>query len=174
LSGAISKDDFAYFLGQLPGRTAPGLDQMPYEMLRYSPESLRGAVLDGVNAILRKQAPPPASQAWLGGQIRFLFTGGRVTTSMRPATSPCAYRTACTSSCRRSSRIAYTSSQNGTACWTPHRRGSVGCTPRSARCSPCTGLSSKRQIRKSSCGSCILTLPTRSIPWTTKPYGGGS
>ncbi len=49
---------------------------MPYEMLRYSPEPLRGAVLDGVilNAILTKQAPPPSS--WLGGQIRSLFKKG--------------------------------------------------------------------------------------------------
>ncbi len=90
LWGAISKDDFAYFLGQLPGRTAPGSDQMPYEMLRYSPEPLQGAVLDGVNAILTKQAPPPAS--WLGGQIRFLFKKGEV------LDAPC-YQTVCLQDC---------------------------------------------------------------------------
>jgi hypothetical protein len=33
LAGAISRDDFEYFLGQLPFRTGPGPDRLPYEML---------------------------------------------------------------------------------------------------------------------------------------------
>ena len=97
---------------------------------------------------LRSKPPRPP----LGLGDRYASCSRRVTSSTRPAIGPCAYRTACTSSCRRSSRIAYTASRNGTTCWTPHRRGFVGCTPRSARCSPCTGLLSKRQIRGRSCG----------------------
>ena len=58
LRGAISKEDFEYFLGQLPCRTAPGPDMMPYELLRHAPEPLKTAVLDGINTILTKQAPP--------------------------------------------------------------------------------------------------------------------
>ena len=74
LAGAISRDDFEYFLGQLPFRTGPGPDRLPYEMLRYAPEPLKAAVLECINAILTKQTPPPAN--WLGGLIRFLFKKG--------------------------------------------------------------------------------------------------
>ena len=63
LAGAISRDDFEYFLGQLPFRTGPGPDRLPYEMLRYAPEPLKAAVLECINAILTKQTPPPSQLA---------------------------------------------------------------------------------------------------------------
>jgi hypothetical protein len=72
LAGAISREDFE--LQQLPRRRAPGPDRLPYELLRYAPERLKAAVLECINAIITKQAPPPAN--WLGGLIRFLFKKG--------------------------------------------------------------------------------------------------
>ena len=74
LAGAISRDDYDYFVRQLPCRTAPGPDRLPYEMLRCAPEPLKVAVLECINAILTKQTRPPAN--WLGGLIRFLFKKG--------------------------------------------------------------------------------------------------
>jgi hypothetical protein len=59
LAGAISRDDFGYFLWQLPFRTGPGPDRLPYEMLRYAPEPLKAAVLECINSILTKQTPQP-------------------------------------------------------------------------------------------------------------------
>jgi len=90
LRGAISEDDFEYFLGQLPGHRAPGSDQLPYELLRQATKTFKGAVLDGVNEILTMRAPPPAS--WLGGQIRFLFKRGD------PLDASC-YRPVCLQDC---------------------------------------------------------------------------
>ena len=90
LRGAISEDDFEYFLGQLPGHRAPGSDQLPYELLRQATKTFKGAVLDGVNEILTMRPPPPAS--WLGGQIRFLFKRGD------PLDASC-YRPVCLQDC---------------------------------------------------------------------------
>jgi hypothetical protein len=114
---------------------------MPYAMLWYSPEPLKGAVLDGVNAIFTKQAPPPAS--WLGGQIRFLFKKGDVqdASCYRPVCFQVGvYMLLLAIFTDRLYRLA------------ERHWGFIGCTPRSARCSPCPGLLSKRKIRKSSCG----------------------
>ncbi len=68
LVGAISREDS--FLAEGPR----GPDRLPYELLRYAPEPLKAAILECINAILTKQAPPPAN--WLGGLIRFLFKKG--------------------------------------------------------------------------------------------------
>ncbi len=41
LAGTISRDDFEYFLGQLPSPTGPGPNRLPYELLRYAPETAK-------------------------------------------------------------------------------------------------------------------------------------
>jgi hypothetical protein len=74
LQGEITEEDFEFFLNSLPLRTAPGPDQCPYELIKCAPAKLKAVVLKCINAILTKQAVPPAS--WLGGLIRFLFKKG--------------------------------------------------------------------------------------------------
>ena len=74
LQGAITEEDFEFFLNTLPSRKAPGPDGVPYELLKCAPAQLKEVVLECINAILTKQAVPPAS--WLGGLIRFLFKKG--------------------------------------------------------------------------------------------------
>jgi hypothetical protein len=74
LQGAITEEDFEFFLKTLPSRKAPGPDGVPYELLKCAPAQLKEVVLECINAILTKQAVPPAS--WLGGLIRFLFKKG--------------------------------------------------------------------------------------------------
>jgi ribonuclease HI len=74
LQGAITSEDFDFFLGTLPLRTMPGPDCLPYELLKSSPQQFKEQILECINAILLKEAVPPAS--WLGGMIRFLFKKG--------------------------------------------------------------------------------------------------
>jgi len=72
LRGPISAEDFDFFLGQLPRKRAA--EGIPYELWQSAPAPLKQPLLACINAILTREANPPAS--WLGGLIRFLFKKG--------------------------------------------------------------------------------------------------
>ena len=71
LRGAVMIEDYDFLMTQLPNRKAPGPDEIPYEMWKSAPDSLRRALIDCINAILEGETAPPES--WLGGRVRFLF-----------------------------------------------------------------------------------------------------
>ena len=70
LRGPISWEDFVFFLGQLPNRSAPGPDGIPYELWKGAPEPLWKALFECINAVLERRANQ--TRSWLGGLIRFL------------------------------------------------------------------------------------------------------
>lgn len=74
LRGAITWEDFVFYLGKLPNNKAPGPDSIPYELWKHAPDPLKRAVLACVNGVLSESKIPPRS--WLGGLIRFLFKKG--------------------------------------------------------------------------------------------------
>ena len=70
LRGAITTQDFEFFVGRLPNNRAPG-PNLPFELLRHAPGSMKEVVRTCINLVLTREAPPPRS--WLGGLIGFLL-----------------------------------------------------------------------------------------------------
>ncbi len=70
LRGAITTQDFGFFVGRLPNNRAYG-PSLPYEFLRHAPSRMKEVVRTCINLVLTGEAPPPRS--WLGGLIRFLL-----------------------------------------------------------------------------------------------------
>ena len=74
LRGSVTQEDFIYFLKTLPRHSAPGPDQIPYELLNDAPDCMKQVVLACINSILTAESAPPKD--WLGGLIRFLYKKG--------------------------------------------------------------------------------------------------
>ena len=74
LRGPISSEDFEHLLRTLPRKSAPGDDQLPYELLTDAPAAMKAVIHACLNSLLQGETRPPTS--WLGGVVRFLFKRG--------------------------------------------------------------------------------------------------
>ena len=58
LQGAVTSEDFDFFLGPLSLRTMPGPDSLPYELLKSSLQQFKEQIFKCINAILLKCPQP--------------------------------------------------------------------------------------------------------------------
>ncbi len=73
LRGAITEADIEILAGQLPNRRAQGPDELPFELRRHAPVSMKAAwpILDCINSIQTGEARP--SRSWIVGLICFVL-----------------------------------------------------------------------------------------------------
>jgi hypothetical protein len=108
-------------------------------------------------------------RSWMGGLICFLLKKDAVLDI--PGYCPvCLLETVYIRSCQPSSLIGSTGSRRDTGCWTPRRRGSAGCTPRSGRCRACTGPSRMRQSGVRPFSAATWTSRMCLAVWTTRRW----